>query len=194
MPAGRLSCGSLAIFASIAALTIRPMTAKAQRFYEVGAGWNAVAQAPGSSAPRFRSGPFLRGSVGGVLAPRVRARFDANAMFFRYQVEDSRPCPFPACPHPFYIDYTRGVGALAVTGLVDVDPRGILYVLGGLGAYDANGAGNSVHVGASAGAGISIPVRPRYRAFVEATWHGLAPDPTINGPRWLTPFAVGLRF
>jgi hypothetical protein len=179
---------------ALALLCLGAAPATAQRFYEVGAGWSAVAPAPASSTDRFRPGPFFRGSIGGVLAPRVRVRFDADAMLFRFQTPSNRPCPFPACPRQFYDDRVRGVGGVAANGLLGLDRREIAYLIAGVGAYDANAAGNSLHVGASVGAGVSVPVGKRSRAFVEATWHGLAPDPANNGPQWLTPVAVGVRF
>jgi hypothetical protein len=166
--------------------------ARGQGFYELGAGWNFVASPPASSPNKFTSGLELRGSIGQVLAPRMRLRFDANAMLFGLEQPIAVPCPSVGCPHPFYTDYTRGVVGLTANGLLSLDPRGIVYVIGGAGVYDANVYDNSLRAGVSAGAGLAIPIGPRHRAVVEAAWHGLAPAGA--GPRWLAPVTVGLRF
>lgn len=78
---------------------------------------------------------------------------------------------------------------------LSVDPRGILYVIGGARLYDVNGVNaptTAWHFGVSAGAGIAVPVAPHLRAFVEARWHGLLG--TTSGPSQLVPITVGLRF
>jgi hypothetical protein len=178
--------------AALAALILATAPARAQRFHELGVGWNAVASAPTSSSDRFRSGPYFRGSIGRSLTPRTSLRLDVNAMLFRLQTLRTVPCPFPACPNPLYDNHIRGVAGLGATGLLGLNSRGLVYLIGGVGAYDAETQVNSMHVGASAGGGIAIPVGPRYRAVIEATWHGLVPR--RNGPSWLAPFSVGFRF
>lgn len=88
------------------------------------------------------------------------------------------------------------VSGLTANGLVSVDPRGILNVIGGAGLYNADlvnlRPSTEWHFGVSAGAGIAVPVVSHLRAFVEARWHGLLGD--TSGPLQLVPITVGLRF
>jgi len=185
--------GELVAVASVTgALAISAASAEAQRFYELAGGWNAVAQAASSGTDRFGSGPYLRGSVGLSVAPRTRIRFDGDAMVFRLQTEAPVPCPSQGCPHAFYDNHTRGVAALTANGLLSLDSREFWYLIGGLGAYDIETQVNSLHVGASVGVGLGIPVGLHDRVVIEATWHGLAPN--SNGPGWLVPISVGFRF
>jgi hypothetical protein len=83
-----------------------------------------------------------------------------------------------------------------MNGLASIDSRGLFYVIGGAGLYDAYGdRGNDkagVQVGVSAGAGIAVPVGVRVRAFVEGRYHAM-----LGGgaqPPWFVPVTVGIRF
>lgn len=113
-------------------------------------------------------------------------------MLFRLQTESPVPCPSSGCPHPFYDDHTRGVAALTANALFAVDSRELLYLIGCLGVYDIETQVNSLHIGASAGVGIGLPVGPHNRVFIEATWHGVTPSE--NGPGWFAPVGLGFRF
>jgi hypothetical protein len=182
-----------AMFAAVVCtITVGASPASAQQFYELGTGWTFVASAPRSTTDLFSSGFDLRGSIGQALAPKVRLRFDADAMFFGLSEPLAEPCPSTGCPHSFYDVHTRGVLGFTANGLIDVDPRGLVYVIGGVGVYDTNARDNSLHVGGSAGAGIAIPLGPHYRAVIETTWHGLAPRGT--GPSWVAPITLAVRF
>jgi hypothetical protein len=75
---------------------------------------------------------------------------------------------------------------------VNVDPRGIFYVIGGAGLYEVYGPATELHLGVSAGAGTAVPVGARLRAVVEAHWHGLLG--ATSGSPWLVPVTVGLRY
>ncbi len=180
------------ILGALFAVALTSTPALAQQFREIAAGWTGVAAAPASDANKFEPRPYVRGSIGNVLAPRVRIRFDADAMFFRLGLQEYPPCPLGGCGRKFYEDHTRGIVGLTANALVGLDPREIVYVIGGIGAYGAFAEQNTLEVGASAGAGVAIPVGVHWRAFAEATWHILVPN--RGGPSWVAPLAVGLRF
>lgn len=184
----RLSIGA----AMLGVLSVAGPSAQAQGFYEVGAGWSAVPSASTSGDYRFGSGPYFRGAIGQSLNSRVRLRLDANAMVFRLKTEIPVPCPSSGCAHPFYDTHIRGTAALTASGVIGVDPRETVYLIGGAGAYDAETQVNSLHVGVLAGIGIAVPVRSRHRATIEVTWHVLTPK--TNGPAWLVPISLGYRF
>lgn len=178
--------------ATLGVLSLAGSSAHAQQFYEIGAGWSAVPSASTSGDYRFSSGPYFRGAIGQSLNSRIRLRFDANAMVFRLKTQIPVPCPSTGCAHPFYDTHIRGTAAFTASGLISVDPRGTVYLIGGAGAYDAETQVNSLHVGVLGGAGIAVPIRSRHRATIELAWHGLAPK--TNGPAWLVPVSLGYRF
>jgi hypothetical protein len=92
------------------------------------------------------------------------------------------------------------VAALSANWLVDVDPRGILYGIGGAGVYDVDDRSqkSGVSLGVSAGAGIAVPVGGGLRAFVEARYHVLRIEQVLLGttarPPWIVPVTFGVRF
>ena len=84
------------------------------------------------------------------------------------------------------------MSGLIANGLVNVEPRGILYAIGGAGLYNVRAQTTEWHFGASAGAGIAVPVTAHLRAVVEARWHGVLGN--TSGSAWLVPITVGLRY
>jgi hypothetical protein len=159
-------------------------------------GWTEIgthqSSGPDPFADRFRSGPYIRGSIGERVGSRIDLRTDLHIVLFTLQTNVPVPCPSSGCPHPFYDDHTRVIGGLTESALVDLDPRGFAYVVGGAGLYDAETQVNSFHVGAFGGIGLRIPSGSHFRVLAEATWHGLAPEK--GAPRWFMPLGVGLRF
>ncbi len=189
------SVSAACVALALGCLLALPAPAGAQRFYEIGGGWNYLAPAPEGDG--YTRGFNIRASLGWQLAPRVRLRFDA----FTSQFDDSVQLPPPICLAiyvcaPFYNVEPVRVAGLTANGLLNVDPRGILYVIGGAGFYDVYGRPGShdagLRVGVSAGAGISVPVGGRLHAFVEARHHELLFATTQ--PPWLVPITVGVRF
>ena len=178
---------------SLGCLLVCPATARAQAFVELGGGWNYAASAPGVAS--FSSGSTVRASVGWQVAPNFRWRIDAFSSQFDAHLMDNLPCPQQGCPASAYLQSERVSGLLA-NGLVSVDRRGILHVIGGAGLYDVNGVNEPItewHFGVSAGAGIAVPVTTHLRVVVEARWHGLL-GTLANGPSQLVPLTVALRF
>lgn len=164
--------------------------AGAQTFAEVGGGWNYVAHVPASVT--YGSGSTLRASVGWQVAPNFRWRIDAFSSQFDVNTTVTQPCPLTGCSGPGYDFQSERVDGLTANGLVNVDPQGILYVIGGAGLYDVHAPVTEWHFGVSVGAGIALPVGTHARAVVETRWHGLAGF--TAGPPWLVPITVGLRF
>jgi hypothetical protein len=179
----------------LACLLACAAAARAQRFSEFGGGWNYSAPSPGFEG--YSHGYNFRVSLGHQLEPRVRVRFDAIAGWFdeRY-VLTHPPCPSPPTSCSGYSNEhdNASVAGLSANWLVNVDPRGILYGIGGAGLYDVNisSNGNDVGVGVSAGAGISVPVSAGLRAFVETRYHVLF-GTTAELP-WIVPVTLGIRF
>jgi hypothetical protein len=164
--------------------------ALAQTFVEVAGGWNLMASAP--SGDNYSRGISIRASVGSQIAPTFRWRIDAFTTEFDHNVQFYPPCAFPGCTHPYYNAQSVSVDGLTANGMVNVDPRGVFYVIGGAGLYDLRGPATELHLGASVGAGIAVPVSARLRAVVEARWHGVLG--ATAGPPWVVPITVGLRF
>jgi len=164
--------------------------ASAQTFVELGGGWTYLAPAPAGES--YSRGFNIRASVGRQIAPHFRWRIDA----FRSEFDATRqyypPCPPPGCTHLYYETRSVSVTGLTANGLVNVDPRGVVYVTGGAGLYAADATSSELHLGVSAGAGIAVPLGARLRAVVEGRWHGLLG--ATDGPPWLVPITVGLRF
>jgi hypothetical protein len=192
----RTACAALAL----GCLLAFPAAARAQTFFELGGGWNYVAPAHAGdpAADKYSRGFNVRASLGRQLAPGFRLRLDA----FTSQFDDKYYPPmfctdlYPCGP---LLVESVGIAALTANGLLNVDPRGILYVIGGAGVYDVYGhttsqrsRENGLSVGVSAGAGISVPVGARLRAFAEARYHVLLG--TTAQPPWLVPITVGVRF
>lgn len=164
--------------------------ASAQTFVEFGGGWNYLA--PASTGNNYVRGFNIRASVGRQFAPNLRWRIDAFRSEFDNTVQYVPPCPPPGCTHLYYEKQSVSVTGLTANGLVNVDPRGIFYVIGGAGLYVADASSSELHLGVAAGAGIAVPLGARLRAVVEGRWHGLLG--ATDGPPWLVPITVGLRF
>lgn len=166
--------------------------ASAQQFTEIAIGWSGIASQPASARDRFRSGPYVRGSIGEPVGPRINLRTDLHVVLFNLQIPETLPCPSTGCTGAIYDDHTRVIGGVTESALVDLDRRGFVYLVGGAGLYNAETQVNSFHVGAFGGIGIRIPYGSHFRVLAEATWHGLAPE--SGAPRWVAPLGVGLRF
>jgi hypothetical protein len=179
----------MCVAALLGCLVLCPAAAGAQVFVELGGGWNYVAPIASVASS---SGWNVRGSIGWQVAPNFKWRIDAFTSQFDAKQELALPCPSFGCAASAYILSER-VNGLTVNGLVDVDPRGIFYLIGGAGLFDVQPqTPEEWHLGVSAGAGIAVPVAPHLRAVVEARWHGLL-GATL-GPSWLVPITVGFRF
>jgi hypothetical protein len=179
----------MCVAALLGCLSVFPAAASAQAFVELGGGWNYVAPVASVASS---NGSNIRASIGWQVAPNFRWRVDAFTSQFDARTLLSLPCPSFGCPASAYIQSER-VNGLTANGLVNVDPRGILYVIGGAGLYDVQpGTPEEWHFGVSAGAGIAVPVSSHLRAFVEARWHGLL-GATL-GPQWLVPITIGFRY
>lgn len=175
-------------------LVVSPAPADAQTFVELGGGWNCLASVP--SGAHYGTGSNVRASIGWQVAPNFRWRIDAFTSQFDVRTTIVQPfvqpCPSFGCSGPGFDFQSERVNGLTANGLVNVDPRGILYVLGGAGLYDVHTQTTEWHVGVSAGAGIAVPVATHLRAVVEARWHGLFGS--TSGPPWLVPITIGLRY
>ena len=164
--------------------------ALAQTFVEFGGGWNLMTAAP--SGDYYSRGISIRASLGRQIAPNLGWRIDLFTSEFDHNVQFYPPCAFPGCTHPYYNAQSVSVDGLTANGMVNVDPRGVFYVIGGAGLYDLRGPATELHLGASVGAGIAVPVSARLRAVVEVRWHGVLG--ATAGPPSLVPLTVGLRF
>jgi hypothetical protein len=164
--------------------------ARGQTFVEFGGGWNLMASAP--SGDNYSRGISIRASLGRQIAPKLRWRIDIFTSEFDHNVQFYPPCAFPGCTHAYYNAQSVSIDGLTANGMVNVDSRGIFYVIGGAGLYDLRGPATELHLGASVGAGIAVPVGARLRAVVKARWHGLLG--ATARPPWLVPITVGLRF
>lgn len=178
----------------LACLLASPGPARAQRFVELGGGWNYPG--PDSSGDRPGRGYNIRASLGYQLAPRVRVRFDVFAAGFAGRIRIVCPPQQDAspCPSGYSNDYDSvSVAGLSANWLVNVDPRGILYGIGGAGVYDVRGSRkpNDWGIGVSAGLGVSVPIHANLRAFVESRYHLLF-GTTAELP-WIVPVTAGFR-
>jgi hypothetical protein len=165
---------------------------RAQTFVEVGGGWNYVPLHPSTTGNVLRPHGFnLRGAIGRVITPRVRVRVDAFTVQFndKIPVYPYQPCSSLDCApvqHEAY--YAGSVSGVAANGLVNIDPHGVVYLVGGVGLFSAN----ELHLGVSAGAGLTVPVGLRLRGFAEARWIG--PFNRRAVASWAVPITVGLRY
>ena len=175
---------------SLACLLAIPATASAQTIVEVGGGWNYPGTGP--SGETYSHGWTARVSVGPQLASNFLLRIDGIMSQFVDSVQFYPPCPFPGCTHAYYNAQTVNILGVVANGILNVDHRGIFYLIGGAGAYDVNARNHDLHMGLSAGAGIALPVGPRLRAVAEARWNGLVGGTT--GPSWFAPVTFGLRY
>ena len=164
--------------------------ASAQTFVQLGGGWTAVAPVP--STVRYSGAWNMQASIGWKGSENLLWRVDALASQFDVKTTVFPPCPSFGCSGPGFSYEHESVNALTANALVNVDPRGLLYVIGGAGIYDVTAQKTTWHFGGSVGAGIALPLGERLRAVVEARWHGLVG--TSGGPPWLVPITVGLRY
>ena len=146
-------------------LTI-PATVSAQTIVEIGGGWNYPGTGP--STQSYTAGWTARASVGGQLAPNFLIRVDGIMSQFVTSVQFLPPCAFPGCTHAFYNKESVSIVGVMANGILNVDRRGIFYLIGGVGAYDVNAQDHDLQVGLSAGAGIAVPLGTRLRAVGEA--------------------------
>jgi len=164
----------------------------AQIFVEGGGGWNYVPLPPSTTGNVLRPHGFnLRAAIGRSVTPRIRVRVDAFTIRFndKIPVYPYQPCSSLDCtPVENKAHYEGNVSGVAATGLVNVDPRGVFYLVGGAGLFSAN----ELHLGVTAGAGLAIPIGARLRAFAEARWIG--PFSTRAVAPSIVPITVGLRY
>lgn len=179
----------------------------AQIFVEGGAGWNHVPVQPSTTGRVLEPHGFnLRAAIGKAITPRVRVRVDAFTIQFtdndNVQVCPYSPDSFPGCGSLQHeSSYSGNVSGMTATALVNLDRRGFTYVVGGAGMFfDADVVfkyhyplRGELRLGVSAGAGLSVPVGPRLRAFAEARWNGPFRSNNIEAP-WIVPVTLGLRY
>lgn len=186
----RLSRLSACVSIGLGCLLVGAARARCQTFVEFAGGWTSMVSAP--PGDYYTRGISIRASVGSQIAPNLGWRIDLFTSEFDHNVQFYPPCAFPGCTHPYYNAQSVSVDGLTANAMVNVDARGIFYVIGGAGLYDLRGPASELHLGASLGAGIAVPVSTRLRAVVEARWHGVAG--ATAGPPWLVPITFGLRF
>jgi hypothetical protein len=185
----RLCWSTTCVAALLGCVLVLPAPAGAQAFVELAGGWNYVAPVASVASS---NGSNVRASIGWQVAPSFRWRIDAFTSQFDAKTALSLPCPSSGCPASAYIQSER-VNGLTANGLVEVDPRGIFYLIGGAGLYDLQSqTPETWHLGVSAGAGIAVPVATHLRAVVEARWHGVLG--ATSGPAWLVPITIGFRY
>ncbi len=172
----------------IGCMLIPRAPAGAQTFFEVGGGWNYVAPVDSRESSH---GANLRASIGWQVAPNFRWRIDAFQSQFDAKSPIVAPCPYFGCAASYSMEPER-VSGLTVNGLWGVEPRGVLYVVGGAGLYHVQlGTSEQWPLGVSAGAGLALPLAARVSAVVEARWHGMFG--VTAGPTWLVPITFGVR-
>lgn len=186
---GRLTA-TTALFALVALTAPRARAQGAPWFMELAGGWNY--SAPAAPGDNYSRGNALRASIGREIAPHVLLRFDAARSAFDHNVQFYPPCAPPGCSGPFFFTQTAIVSSATANLLVGADPRGVVYFTAGAGIYDAELHDQETHLGASVGAGIAIPIRGRLRAVVEGRYHALVG--ATNGPPWILPVTIGLRY
>lgn len=181
-------------------LCARPKPADAQAFAEFGGGWNHLPPAPSSQG--YAPGFSIQASIGWQLASRFLLRIDAVAVQFDDTVQVRWPgpplCVFTTVSNPPPCGYSNVIQTVDVVGatanaILNVDPRGFFYLIGGTGFYSTNDAGPPrISIGVSAGAGITVPIASHLRIFAEARDHILLTND--NRPPWLVPITIGLRY
>lgn len=203
MPTIRFS--RLAIAAGL--LVAGPFRLHAQTFVEAGGGgWNevAVARTPIHADANHSDGLNLRASIGRRLAAKFLIRLDAVSNQFNVRVPHAQNAICPAnvvCPSYFYETHPERANGLLANALVNIDPRGFLYLIGGAGLYDVDVQVESGvppidatewHLGLSGGAGITVPLILHLRFVGEVRWHALYGG--TSGSPWFIPVTVGLRY
>jgi hypothetical protein len=163
----------------------------AQTFAELGGGSSYLG--PAAGADSYGRAFNVRASLGRELSSDLSIRFDGftNQFTDHTFVPSHLNNPFGSSLAP--VQEAAGVAGLSVDAIAGIDSRGIFYLLGGAGVYDAfHGRAFSFSTGALAGAGIAVPVSGRVRIFVEARKDFLfGPHPA---PAWLVPLTAGFRF
>lgn len=146
----------------------------------------------------------LRASIGRRLAAKFLIRLDAVSNQFNVRVPHAQNAICPAnvvCPSYFYETHPERANGLLANALVNIDPRGFLYLIGGAGLYDVDVQVESGvppidatewHFGLSGGAGITVPLMLHLRFVVEVRWHALYGG--TSGSPWFIPVTVGLRY
>jgi hypothetical protein len=190
----KLSClrwTTVRVMSCVGFLFAVPAPARAQTFGELGGGWSYLS--PSNAFTNWTPGWNLRASIGWQIAPGFRWRIDAFTNQFSAKEQGlPEPCPVSGCSGPDYQFQTESVIGLSVNGLVNVDPRGILYMVAGAGVDDVNTPRTQTCGDVSAGAGVAVPVGAHVRAVLEARWHSLLSFKP--GPTGLVPVTFGLRF
>ena len=133
----------------------------------------------------------MRGAIGRAITPRIRVRVDAFTIEFndKIPVYSYQTCSLLNCaPAQHEAHYAGSVSGVVVNGLVNIDPHGIGYLVGGAGLFSAN----ELHLGVSAGAGLTVPVGQRLRGFAEARWIGPFSNRAVAS--WVVPITIGVRY
>lgn len=163
-----------------------------QTSVELGGGLTYPAQAAASQGGTYSRGVNVQVSAGRELARSAGVRIDLLGMQFDRAVQYYPPCPPPGCTRSYSRRESNWIIGATADALLDVGPRGILYVVGGPGVYDVLAPSSALRLGASVGAGLAVPVGAGLRVFAEARWHRLFGSGAR--PSSLTPITVGLRF
>jgi hypothetical protein len=166
--------------------------ASGQAFFELGAGWSYLAAPVAQQVGTYSHAVSGRVSIGRKVTPSLRARFDAVGVQFDQNVQYFPPCPAPGCTRSYYRRQSNSIVGMIGNGVLDVDPHGILYLIGGTGVYAASVPSAEWHLGVSGGAGIAVPVRTDLHVFVEAAGHHLFGR--TAGPSHFVPITIGLRY
>ncbi len=183
---------------AIALLLAFPPAGGAQTFVEVAGGSNELPPAPGSGT--YSHGFSARASIGRELDSRFSLRLDAFTSTFSRtdSTQFFPPCAFPGCSQSYYNvqHHSFGAAGLTVNGLMNLDPRGLFYLIVGTGAIDAFGRTpsgyNEVHLAASGGGGVSVPIGARMRLVIEAQFRGLLGASSVTP--WVLPLTIGVRY
>ena len=198
---------------ALCAVPVRP--AAAQWIPEIAGGWSYRPAAPnGNGLPQlgdhYALGFNARLSVGRRIADHIILRLDA----FANQSSETDTASFggaggciaaSGCSDVWSVNrLTKGVAGLTMNAILELDPRGIFYAIGGTGIDDAHGTTatdafghgtatyNEMRLGASLGAGVALPIGARLRAILEARAHRVIG--ATAGPQWFAPISVGLRY
>ena len=188
-------------FRALVALSLTlafPHATRAQTFVEVAGGSNELPPAPGSGS--YSHGFNARASIGRELDSRFSLRLDAFTSTFTRadSTQFFPPCAFPGCTQSYYSVQHQSFGAAGLTmnGLMNLDPRGVFYLIAGTGVIDAFGhtpsGYNELHLAASGGAGIAVPIGVRMRLVVEAQFRGLLGASSVTP--WVLPLTIGVRY
>jgi hypothetical protein len=179
-----------AILASLC-LLVAAVPARAQRYFEAAAGWDFVSTSANVGGNEVHSYPSLRASVGEVLAPHFRLRFDADAMLVDFR-DPAVECPGITCPRTPLSHNTRGIFGIAANAIVNLESTGTVYALGGAGAYEAYTNTQTIQAAVSGGLGLVLKRGTKYGVVLDATAHYFGSNGAA--PSWIIPVTLGLRF